>query len=295
MGAGWSIYIIVLVVTNIALVTWLLFWTRKMDDAGTAPDGTTGHNYDGITEYNNPLPRWWLYMFYFFIVFGIGYLVLFPGLGSFPGVLNWTSHGEHDAAQADYEKEYGPKFAQYYAVPIEKLAMDQHAMQIGNRLFENNCAPCHGADGHGARGFPNLTDNDWLYGGKPEDIETTILGGRGGQMPAWGEKLGEDGVKKVVNYVLSLSGRKVDPQLAAAGQQIFTNCMPCHGPYAKGNQFIGAPNLTDTTWLYGGDEKTVIETLTYGRNGHMPAWKDTLGKDRVHILAAYVYSLSHNQ
>lgn len=293
MSTGWSCYIIILVFTNIALITWLLGWTRKMDGADSAEDGTTGHSYDGITEYNNPLPRWWLYLFYGTIVFALGYLALYPGLGAYKGILGWSSHGEQEADQRAYEQQYGPLYASFYQKPIEQLARDQHAMQIGNRLFENNCAACHGSDAHGARGFPNLTDDDWLHGGKPADIETTIMEGREGMMPAWGDKLGDDGVKKVVTYVLSLSGRKVDAKLAAAGQPLFTNCMPCHGQDAKGNVFIGAPNLTDTIWLYGGDEATVIKTVTGGRHGHMPVWKDTLGKERVHLLAAYVWSLSH--
>jgi cytochrome c oxidase cbb3-type subunit 3 len=295
MSNFWSCYIIILVVTNITLCFLLLRWTSKMDLNDLAEDGTTGHEYDGIKEYNNPLPRWWLYLFYLTIVFAIGYLALYPGLGKFPGMLGWTSHGEHDKDQAAYEQKYGPIYAAYYKVPVEQLAKDGRAMQIGNRLFENNCAACHGSDAHGARGFPNLTDDDWLHGGKPADIETTILEGRDGTMPAWGEKLGDEGVKKVASYVLSLSGRKVDPKLAAAGQPLFSNCMPCHGVDAKGNIFIGAPNLTDTIWLYGGDEKTVIQTIAFGRHGHMPTWKDTLGKERVHLLAAYVWSLSNNQ
>lgn len=295
MTTFWSCWIMFLVTANIVLCTWLLNWTSKMDSAELAEDGTTGHEYDGIREYNNPLPRWWLYLFYGAIIFAVGYLVLYPGFGSFPGLKGWTSHGEHDADQAAYEKQYGPIYAAYYQQPIEQLAKDQRAMQIGNRLFENNCAACHGSDAHGARGFPNLTDDDWLHGGKPSDIETTILEGREGIMPAWGDKLGADGVEQVANYVLSLSGRTagVDPALAAKGKALFVNCMPCHGQDAKGNIFIGAPNLTDTIWLYGGDKATVIKTITFGRHGHMPTWKDTLGKERVHLLAAYVWSLSH--
>lgn len=295
MSNFWSGYIIVLVLTNISLCAWLLMWTRKMDLDDVAPDGTTGHEYDGIKEYNNPLPRWWLYMFWLTIVFALGYLVAYPGLGAWKGTLGWTSVKEHDTDQADYEKKYGPIYAKYYATPIETLAKDPAAMQIGARLFGNNCAACHGTDAHGARGYPNLSDADWLYGGSTDKIEETILKGRDAMMPNWGPTLGEQGVKEVANYVLSLSGRKVDPALAQAGQARFTVCAACHGPEGKGNPAMGAPNLTDNIWLYGGDEATVIKTITDGRKGHMPTWQDTLGKERVHLLAAYVWSLSNKQ
>jgi cytochrome c oxidase cbb3-type subunit 3 len=296
MSNFWSAYIIVLVTANITLCYLLLRWTSKMDLNDLAEDGTTGHEYDGIKEYNNPLPRWWLYLFYITIVFAVGYLVLYPGYGSFPGVLHWSSHGEHDADQASYEHKYGPIYEHYYSVPIEQLAQDKRAMQIGNRLFENNCAACHGSDARGARGFPNLTDSDWLKAGTPASIEDTILKGRDAMMPNWGPTLGAQGVEEVANYVLTLSGRTkgVDQKLAQAGQARFAVCAGCHGADGKGNQAIGAPNLTDSIWLYGGDKATVIQTITNGRKGHMPTWEAALGKERVHLLAAYVWSLSNN-
>lgn len=297
MSNFWSGYIIVLVLTNITLCALLLTWTSKMDLQDIAEDGTTGHEYDGITEYNNPLPRWWLYLFWITIVFALGYLVAYPGLGAWKGTLGWTSHGEQAKDQAAYEKKYGPIYAAYGQQPIEQLAKDHKAMDIAARLFANNCAVCHGADAHGARGFPNLTDSDWLKAGTPAVIEDTILHGRDAMMPNWGPTLGEQGVEEVANYVLTLSGRTkdVDPKLAQAGQARFVVCAACHGPDGKGNQAIGAPNLTDNIWLYGGDKATVIQTITYGRKGHMPTWEATLGKDRVHLLAAYVWQLSNKQ
>lgn len=294
MSIAWSCYVAFIVLLNIFGCVWLLAWTRKMPSKDDG-DGTTGHNFDGITEYNNPLPRWWLWLFYLTIAFGLTYLALYPGLGGYSGVLNWSSHSEHDADQSAYEQKFGQLYANYYQQPIEVLAKDSQAMQTGNRLFEVNCAVCHGGDAHGGIGFPNLTDNDWLHGGAPADIEASILNGRDGVMPAWGDTLGAQGVKEVANYVLSLSGRKVDPVLAAAGQPRFAMCAACHGADGKGNTMIGAPNLTDTIWLYGGEEATVIKTITGGRRGHMPAWGEVLGKERVHLLAAYIYSLSHNQ
>lgn len=293
MSNFWSGYIIVLALANIVAVSLLLLWTRKMDLSDLADDGTTGHEYDGIKEYNNPLPRWWLYCFWGSIVFALGYLALYPGLGKFPGLLGWTSHGELAAHEAEYDKEFGPLYASFAATPIPELAKNERAMKVAGRIFANNCALCHGSDARGASGFPNLTDGDWLYGGEPEKLVETLTHGRGGQMPAWKDTLGEQGVKEVVAYTLSLSGRQVDEDLAKAGQGKFAACSACHGPEGKGNQAIGAPNLTDTIWLYGGTEKKVTETLLNGRNGRMPAFGITLGPERVHLMAAYVYSLSH--
>ena len=296
MSNFWSTYIIVLVVLNIGGCAWLLMWTRTMDKDDMPADGTTGHEYDGIREYNNPLPRWWLWLFWMTIFFGVAYLTLYPGLGKFPGTLGWTSHKELAQDEKDYQAQYGAIYANYAKVPVEQLAKDERAMKIAGRLFANNCAACHGTDAHGAKGFPNLTDNDWLYGGEPDRIQETIMEGRNGMMPAWKDILGEQGVKEVANYVLSLSGAHHDATLAAAGKDKFAStCAACHGADAKGNPMLGAPNLTDNIWLYGGSESTVIKTITDGRNGHMPAQKDNLGVERVHLLAAYVWSLSHNK
>lgn len=294
MSNFWSVYIIAIVALNIGGCAWLLMWTRKMNPEDLPADGTTGHEYDGIREYNNPLPRWWLVLFWLTIVFAVAYLALFPGLGKYQGLLGWTSQKEVAQAEAAYQQQYGALYANYAKVPVEELAKDPRAMQIGGRLFANNCAACHGSDAHGARGFPNLTDSDWLYGGEADRIVETITQGRNGMMPAWQPILGDDGVKQVANYVLTLSGRQADAGLAAAGKNVFaSNCAACHGADGKGNPFMGAPNLTDGTWLYGGSLATIEQTIANGRNGHMPAQKDNLGDERIHLLAAYVWSLSH--
>ncbi len=294
MSSFWSGWIITIVMINILGCAALLWWTRRMPLDHVDEDNTTGHVYDGIKEYNNPLPRWWMWMFISTIVFALGYLALFPGFGNYPGMLGWTSHKEHDIGVAELEAKYGPMYAAFYKKSIPDLAKDDKAMRIGQRLFLNNCAACHGSDARGARGFPNLTDNDWLYGGEPDRIEQSIRYGRQGAMPTWGPILGDEKIKEVANYVLSLSGRDVDNALAAQGKIVFqTNCVACHGPEGKGNTMIGAPNLTDTIWLYGGSKSTVIQSITQGRQGRMPAWLDRLGKEKVHLLAAYVYSLSH--
>lgn len=295
MSNFWSSYIIAIVVLNIVGCAWLLMWTRKMDLSDLPADGTTGHEYDGIREYNNPLPRWWLILFWLTIVFAVVYLALYPGLGKYKGMLDWTSHGEHAAAAKDYQAQYGKLYADFANVPVETLAQDERAMKIGGRLFANNCSVCHGTTAQGARGFPNLTDNDWLYGGAPATLHETIMNGRNGMMPAWGEALGEEGVAQVAAYVLSLSGRKVDAKLASAGQERFAVCAACHGADGKGNTMMGAPNLTDNIWLHGGSESAVTKTIREGRQNQMPAQKDALGAERVHLLAAYVYSLSHGK
>ncbi|MES2721356.1 MAG: cytochrome-c oxidase, cbb3-type subunit III [Pseudomonadota bacterium] len=289
----WSGYIIVLALANIVVVAWLLMWTRKMDLSEMAEDGTTGHEYDGIKEYNNPLPRWWLICFWGSIAFALGYLALYPGLGKYQGMLGWTSHGELQKDEAAYDKQYGPLYASFAATPIPELAKDERAMKVAGRIFANNCAVCHGSNARGGSGYPNLTDNDWLYGGEPEKLVETLTNGRNGQMPAWLDSMGEQGVREVVAYALSLSGRKVNADLAEAGQARFGVCAGCHGANGKGNQALGAPNLTDTTWLYGGTQKKVLETVLYGRKNRMPNFAKTLGPERVHLMAAYVYSLSH--
>lgn len=296
MSNFWSGYIIAIVVLNIVGCAALLMWTRRMDSSGMPADGTTGHEYDGIREYNNPLPRWWLVLFWITLIFGVGYLILYPGLGKFAGTLGWTSQSEVQQSEKAYQQQYGAIYAQYAQTPIEQLANDARAMKIGGRLFANNCSTCHGTDAHGARGFPNLTDADWLHGGSSERIVETISNGRNGMMPAWQETLGDEGVKQLANYVLTLSGRQADSQLAAAGQNVFANnCAGCHGADGKGNPMIGAPNLSDSVWLYGGSEATLIKTIAEGRNGHMPAQLENLGAERVHLLAAYVWSLSRKQ
>lgn len=296
MSNFWSTYIIAIVVLNLVGCACLLMWTRQMDIKDLADDGTTGHVYDGIREYNKPLPRWWLVLFWITLVFSVGYLVLYPGLGKFGGALGWTSQGEAQASEAKYQQQYGALYAGYAQVPIEQLAKDERAMQIGARLFANNCSTCHGTDAHGARGFPNLTDADWLYGGEPSRIVETISGGRTGIMPAWKDGLGEEGVQQTVQYVLTLSGRKADRAQAAAGKHIYeTKCAGCHGTDGSGNPMMGAPRLNDKVWLYGGSEATLAKTIGEGRTGHMPAQLQNLGAERVHLLAAYVWSLSHKQ
>ncbi|MEJ2061197.1 MAG: cytochrome-c oxidase, cbb3-type subunit III [Gammaproteobacteria bacterium] len=288
-----SWYIIVIVVGMLLATWWLIRWTSKPHQTDAAEGDVTGHSWDGLQEYNNPLPRWWLWLFYITLIFGVIYLALFPGLGKFKGLLGWSEISQYKHEMSTANARYAPIFAAYAKQPIPVLAKDASAMAAGQRLFLNYCSQCHGSDAGGAIGFPNLRDNDWLHGGKPEQIQQTILNGRHGVMPAWGPVLGKQGVDEVAAYVTTLSGREADPKLVSAGKSKFAMyCVACHGADGKGNQTIGAPNLTDRTWLYGGSLAAIKKTITDGRQGQMPAWKDFLGEDKVHLLAAYVYSLS---
>jgi len=244
------------------------------------------------------LPRWWFWMFILTFIFSIGYLIIYPGYGAYEGLKfkdspAWTSVGELRGDQAKAETVYAETYGAYSKMPIEEVAKNPDALKMGFRLFSNNCAVCHGADGGGNPGFPNLTDKDWLYGGTPEKIHETIVHGRKAAMPAWGGILGEQGVVDVTEYVLQLSGGKHDAAKAEAGAKLYTaNCVVCHGTDGKGNQLVGAPNLTDKIWLYGGEPATIRQTIRDGRNGVMPAQQELLKEDRIHLLAAYVYSLS---
>ena len=295
----WPIYISVITLVSI-IGTWVFLksqTTRKLAP-GEKPE-LIKHTWDGdLQDLNNPLPRWWLGLFYGTMVFALAYLVLWPGLGNYAGVLGWTSTGEYETEVKAAEAKFQPVYAGFLQQDIATVATDPDARAIGRNLFLTYCSQCHGSDAAGARGFPNLTDGDWLYGGEPDTIKTTLTGGRAGMMPAMGVALGAQGTKEVANYVLSLSGRQHDAALAATGRTKFAeNCAVCHTPEGTGMQAMGSPNLTDKVWLYGGSEAAIIETITKGRNGVMPRLDQTLGttsnKDaKLHLLTAYVYGLS---
>jgi cytochrome c oxidase cbb3-type subunit 3 len=293
----WNWYIIIPTVAGIIACFVLIRWlsgTISPEEQGKK----MGHVWDeDLVELNNPLPRWWLNMFYITLFFSIGYLALYPGLGNFAGFLGWTSTGQYEREMALADGKFGPLFEKYRDMNIVAVADDEQARRMGERLFVNYCATCHGSDARGARGFPNLRDNDWLYGGDPAVIKQTILDGRGGVMPAWAAALGGDeGVADMTEYVFSLSGRKVDKVAAGRGQEKYAQmCASCHGADGAGNQALGAPNLTDNVWLYGGSRTQVMESIARGRNGQMPPHRDFLGEDKSHLLAAYVYSLRTGQ
>ena len=293
----WHWYITILTILSILACVWLLRWMTK---GVKKPDKVedTGHVWDGdLTELNNPLPRWWLGLFYITIVFSGFYLLLYPGLGKFEGILGWTSQGAYEEEVAKMEAQVGPLFERYQNTSILDLTKDETALKVGARLYINYCSTCHGSDARGARGFPNLRDGDWIWGGTPDDIKTTIMHGRQAAMPAWEAALGgERGVDEVAQYILSLSGRATITELANKGKAKFEIfCVACHGADGKGNTAVGAPNLTDDTWLYGGSLTRISESVAKGRSGKMPAQGDFLGEAKVHLLSAYVYSLSQQQ
>ncbi|GAA0782692.1 Cbb3-type cytochrome c oxidase subunit [Shewanella aestuarii] len=317
MSNFWSIWITVL---TLIVIAGCFFILRKMsqNNTGIKEGESMGHSFDGIEELNNPLPKWWSYMFYITIVFGLIYLAMYPGLGNYKGLFGWTSSNQsvrsmeeskaavesakaenrlsqYDREVANADEKYGPIFAAYLATPLEELVKNEEALKVGGRLFLQNCAQCHGSDARGSKGFPNLTDKAWLYGGELADIKTTLMNGRNGMMPPKGGlPIDDSELEGLAEYVVKLSGGEHDATLAAQGQGSFMKgCFACHGMDGTGNKFMGAPNLTDSDWLYGGSRGAIVESIQYGRAGVMPAWKDILGEEKVHVITAYVYSLSN--
>jgi len=286
----WNLYVVVIVLGSILACAILLYVQGK---AKFTPGKTMGHVWDEtLEEYNNPMPKWWSWMFVITVIFGLVYLALYPGLGSFKGVLGWTSVGQYNIERQRMDATVKPLYDKYSAMDLQAVAGDKQAMEMGKRLYLTYCMQCHGADARGSRGFPNLTDSDWQFGGEPAQIEQTIADGRMGVMPAHAQ-LGADTIKDLANHVRSLSGLPHDSVRAAKGKEAFASagCAGCHGPDGKGMQALGAPNLTDKIWLYGSSEATIIETVSNGRQNKMPAWKEFLGDPKVHLLAAYVLSL----
>jgi cytochrome c oxidase cbb3-type subunit 3 len=295
----WDIYIAALTLLGV-LGCGLLLWSQSTHKAAVSPETgkameTTGHVWDeDLTELNTPMPRWWMWLFYLTIAFALAYLFLYPGLGSYKGRLGWKSSDEYQGELKKAEADYGGLFDRYMKQDMREVAADPQARAMGERLFLTYCAQCHGSDARGNKGFPNLTDRDWLHGGEPGTIEKTILDGRHGQMPPMGAALGSDAdVENVAHYVLSLSGSSHDPIKSVFGKSKFAACAACHGADAHGNQALGTPNLSDKIWLYGGSAETVMETIRKGRNNTMPAWGEFLGEGKVHVLAAYVWGLSN--
>lgn len=293
MSPAVSIFIIVLTVLNTVAAVWLLVWMRKRRGEAERTSDTTGHVWDGdLREYNNPLPRWWLWLFVLSVVFAVVYVALYPGLGNVRGVLGWSQVKEWQQMQAQQERQAQTILARFAERDPLELAADPAAVAIGRNLFANNCAACHGSDGRGATGFPNLTDADWLWGGDAEMVRTSIAQGRMGIMAPWQEVLGDQGVGDVTAYVMTLSGRKASAGDAAVGAAHFaTYCAACHGADGRGNMAVGAPNLTDGIWLHGGSEARIRETIAFGRQNNMPAQESRLGDTRIRLLAAYVLSL----
>ena len=288
----WDIFIgVISVVSIIACAVFL----KAQSVRKTVEADTSGHVWDeDLTEYNNPLPRWWAWLFYITIAFSLGYLVLYPGLGSYGGTLGWTQLKQLEEETQAANARFGPVYEKFAAQDVATLAQAPEALAIGQKLFLNHCSQCHASDGRGSRGFPNLADKDWLWGGTPEAIKTSITEGRAGVMPPQGAAVGGDeGATDVAHYVLKLAGRTHDGLRAVKGESKFkTVCAACHGPEGRGNPLLGAPNLTDDIWLHGGGQSAIIETILKGRSSQMPAHKDLLSPAKIHLVAAYVHSLS---
>lgn len=289
---GWSIYIAAVTILGLVGCLWLLLVASKRKVM--AGDNSTGHVWDeDLKEMNNPLPRWWVGLFILTVVFAGVYLTFYPGLGATAGTLGWSSGGQYKAEQAKAQAAMEPVYAAYMSQGADVLIKDPKAMGIGERLFINNCAACHGSDGRGSKGFPNLTDGDWLHGGSLEKVKETITLGRNGMMPPMAAAVGgPEDVRNVANYVLSLSGSPHNAAAAAAGQAKFAACGACHGADGKGNQALGAPNLTDKIWLHGFGEEAIVAMVNHGKTNVMPAQASRLSEAQIHVLAAYVLSRS---
>ena len=290
----WSFFVAGVTLLSI-LACVLLLWFSGKAKAMTANDNTTGHVWDGdLREMNNPLPRWWVWLFVITILFALIYLAMYPGLGTSPGQLAWTSAGQHKLEIDKGQAEVAPIYARFVAMSPQDVAKDPQAMAIGERLYMNNCSQCHGSDARGSKGFPNLSDRDWLYGGAPENIKETLTKGRMGNMPPMGAAVGTaDDVKNVAHYVLSLSGSPHDTLRASLGKSKFGVCAACHGLDGKGNPAVGAPNLTDDIWLHGFGEKAIVAMVNNGKVNQMPMQADKLSAEQIHVLASYVWGMSN--
>ena len=295
IGSGWGPYISIVTIVSIVFCLWLAITMAR----GKAPGqqvGTTGHSWDeDLEELNNPLPRWWLGLFVITIIFGLGYLWLYPGLGANTGSLGWSQAEQYEREVKQFNAVTDPLYAKFLSQELTQVAADPQARGIGERLYLTYCVQCHGADARGAKGYPNLTDTDWLWGGEPIAIKTTILEGRQGMMPPMAQAVGSSAdVENLAHYVMSLSGGGHDATKAVLGKPRFEVCAACHGAEGKGNVALGAPNLADRVWLHGGGVAGVVESINKGRGGQMPAFKESLGEGKVHLLAAYVWGLSRS-
>jgi cytochrome c oxidase cbb3-type subunit 3 len=295
MSLGWSLWVMFLVVLNMGITFFLFIWGQRVE-IPVQPDGTSGHvwAHGVLREGVRKLPRWWVFLSASMFAWGLAYLALYPGFGNSKGLLGWTSHGQLADDIAAMNSRIGEYKQFYLSLPISKLSTNPSAVRIGERMFVDNCAGCHGrtAQGNVLLGAPDLTDTDWLYGGDEEAIRASILEGRHGTMPPLGPALGEGGTDKLAHYVLSLSGAPHDKAAAAAGQVQFPVCAACHGADGKGNKALGAPDLTDSIWLYGGDLATIRHTIDHGRGGRMPAWKSRLDDAEVHVIMAWLHAQS---
>ena len=291
--SAWSLFISVATVVGLVACLVLLLIASRRKVMGQ--DNTTGHVWDGdLRELNNPLPRWWMFLFVLTVVFAAVYLTLFPGLGAREGLLRWTSQVQLQEEQAAATEAMKAVYARFDSMDAPTLAADPQARAIGERLFINQCAACHGSDARGSKGFPNLTDGDWIHGGSLAKIEETIAKGRIGQMPPMANAVGTtEDVRNLAHYVLSLSGSPHNGLAAQAGRAKFAVCAGCHGADGRGNQALGAPNLSDKVWLHGWGEQAIMSMIQNGKTNVMPAQQKFLSPQQIHVLAGYVWGLSN--
>lgn len=296
MSTFWHWYIIIITVGTLIATVWFLLWSSRMKvPSSTREDGaeTTGHVWDeDLRELNNPLPRWWLGLFWITVVFSIVYLILYPGLGRYEGLLGWSQEKQYEEEMTAAREAFQARFGHFDRMSLSELAGDPQAVEMGRNLFAHNCSTCHGSDARGTPGYPNLTDDHWIWGGAPEQIETSVLNGRQASMPPWREGLGEQGILNTAVYVQKLAGQPVDQVMAAAGKRNYQQfCVACHGAEGKGNPMLGAPDLTAGVYTYGGDLDSLRTTIADGRNGVMPAQEPLIGETRARLAAAWVLSL----
>jgi cytochrome c oxidase cbb3-type subunit 3 len=296
MPAFWHWFVVALTILFIIWCIWLVSWSAKQGPKDVADDDLVGHKWDGdLEEWNNPAPKWWLYLYFITIAWGIGFLIAMPGLGTFDGLLGWSQESQYEAEMEQAAATYEPIYERFASMDFAALTENEEALSLGKSLYASYCTTCHGSDARGASGFPNLTDDDWQWGSSEQDLLMTIGNGRSAAMPVLTAAMGgEAGIDNMVKYVQSLSGGEMDAGAQAAQPMFAALCSACHGMDGKGNKLLGAPNLTDDTWLYGGSAEAIRETLVQGRNGMMPAQGDILGPNRTKILAAYVRSLSQD-
>jgi len=296
MSAYWHWFVVIVTLGFTAAMVWLFVATgrAKVNQPSSDDEETTGHVWDeDLREYNNPMPRWWLWLFYGTVILSLLYLVLYPGLGRYDGTLGWTQEKQYEEQMAQAAEAFRAEFAELADQPLEQLVDNDKALRVGRNIYAHNCSTCHGSDARGAEGYPNLTDDHWIWGGSPQRVLGSIQNGRQAVMPPFGDVLGEQGVTRTAVYVQQLAGKSVDRSMAAAGEKLYQqNCAACHGPNGSGNVQLGAPKLTTGVYTYGGDLDTLRETISNGRNGVMPAQMDLLGEIRTRLLTAYVLSLS---
>ena len=297
LSPGWSWYVAILTVVSLLVCLWVLRSNSVKKEHNAGDPKLHGHNeWDGLREYDNPLPRWWVGLFILTVIFAVGYLYAYPGLGTREGTLSWSSKGQYESEVAKANKELEPLYARFASMTPEAIAVDTQAKAIGERLFMNNCAQCHGSDARGSKGFPNLADGDWLYGGTHDKILETLQKGRIGNMPPMAAAVGSpEDVRNLSHYVLSLSGSPHDSLRASLGKSKFGACAACHGMDGKGNQALGAPNLTDDIWLHGWGEAAITAMINNGKVNQMPAQADKLTEAQIKVLASYVWGLSNNK